>query len=338
MIIVIAAGLSATCLQAESIATVAELPKHILRGDRATVLDLSRSGIDSPDGLRRLARKYPHLITLDLSGNVLENLSAGIGDFKHLENLNLEGNQLISLPAAIGKLTKLKSLRLSGNALRSLPSELAMLSELKVLFLSNNQFSGYVPDVIGSLTTLEVLALDNNEITTLGRRINEFTPEGQPIGVRVIDVNKKDAFVFGRLSNLQVLDLANNRIEFMPFRTYNRVAGRPLLLSVTLSSLQRLNLKGNRFNEIEIRLINTDLRTVHEWGSKPSVVIETSDQEPASVTDPRKARRHKEYAPSRPRKPQEHPRGEVESGYLPTAPQPTMKEVPKESLPTAPPG
>ncbi len=318
MIGLIAAGLSASGLQAESIATVAQLPK---RSDRRTVLDLSNSGIDSPDGLERLARTSSHLTSLELSGNMLKNLSAGIGDFKHLEHLNLEGNQLVSLPAAIGKLTKLKSLKLSGNALSSLPRELAMLSKLKVLLLSNNQFSGYVPDVIGNITTLEVLTLDNNELTTLGRRI----------GDRVISVDKKDAFVFGRLSNLQALDLANNRIELMPFQTWRRFQGAPYLLSGTLISLQRLNLKGNRFNEIEIRLINADLKTERGWGRRPSVVIETSDQEPASGTDPRKARRHEKYAP-RSRKPEEYLGG----GSSPTAPQPTMKEFPKGSLPTAP--
>ncbi len=64
-----------------------------------------------------------------------------MGQLKQLKTLELQGNQLERLPAGLMQAEALRILRLGDNQLRQLPEEIGNLKQLKVLNLGEDQLS-----------------------------------------------------------------------------------------------------------------------------------------------------------------------------------------------------
>ena len=148
-------------------------------------LDLSGNSITSmSDGL---FADLESLVELDVSGNGLTGLPA-VNGLTGLTSLDVSANALSVLPAVNG-LTELTFLDVSGNALSSLPDistltkvtnldasgndltvfpDLTGLSGLTRLDLSGNEIGGNLPsDAFSGLSGLEIIRLDDNELTGL---------------------------------------------------------------------------------------------------------------------------------------------------------------------------
>ncbi|KAK8626815.1 hypothetical protein V6N13_134445 [Hibiscus sabdariffa] len=109
------------------------------------------------------------LSVLDLSKNSLTgSIPQGIGALSGLRTLNLSSNSLTSsIPAQLGGLDSLVDLDLSNNGLSGLlPANLFRASSLlQVIVLRNNSFIGEVPEVIWSISGLNMLDISRNNFT-----------------------------------------------------------------------------------------------------------------------------------------------------------------------------
>nr|WP_278248301.1 leucine-rich repeat domain-containing protein [Neochlamydia sp. AcF84] len=90
-----------------------------------------------------------------------------------MQKLGLSSNQLISLPTEIWYLSQLQELYLSNNKLNFLPIEIGQLSHLEVLNLSSNQLTTLPAEMIGSLTALRGLQLNENPLKSISDEIRQ---------------------------------------------------------------------------------------------------------------------------------------------------------------------
>lgn len=149
-------------------------------------LDATHSWIAYLDGIEVLTG----LEELNLRGNVLRTLPAGIGALTRLSKLDLGQNQLSALPPEIGKLKKLETLFLDENRLTQLPGEIGALSSLSDFFLVGNRLTA-LPDSMGNLSKLNMLFLPFNRLSAI--------PESM-----------------GKLTRLRGIDLSHNPLKYLP--------------------------------------------------------------------------------------------------------------------------
>ncbi|CAH9108832.1 unnamed protein product [Cuscuta europaea] len=216
----------------------------------------------------------PHLIRLDLSGNLF---TGTLPSLKRLNNslsyLSLSNNLLDGdFPEWIGKMSSLEYLDLSRNGLRgSIPDSIGGLKMLKHLSLNDNKLTGEIPNSLVSCTALTVLRLRGNKLTG-------SIPEGLfGVGLVLLDLsgNSLNGSIppgSGKLiESLQVMDLSVN----------NLTGDIPPEMGL-LSSLRYLNLSWNDFHSRLIpevgysqSLIVLDLRNSALTGSIPGDVCES---------------------------------------------------------------
>ena len=103
-----------------------------------------------------------HLITLDLSGNAVSDVTPLAG-LKNLVNLNL-WNTAVSDVTPLAGLKELRYLNISNNAVSDI-TPIAGLKRLNALYLSNNGLSDVEP--LANLTHLTVLHLEHNAISDM---------------------------------------------------------------------------------------------------------------------------------------------------------------------------
>lgn len=117
-----------------------------------TKLELKGNGIEFfPEAITSRLHKLKYL---DLSHNLIANVSDNIGDLIELDTLILGQNHIESLPESIGDLKELKYLDLYGLKLSSLPESIGNLSNLKYLTLGSNHINK-LPESFGKLKSLE---------------------------------------------------------------------------------------------------------------------------------------------------------------------------------------
>ncbi|XP_044447996.1 receptor-like protein 53 [Triticum aestivum] len=143
------------------------LPRGRDQGDAALVVsNISLAGFAPVGMLDRLHfSDLPHLVYLDLSGNILQgSIPSNIGALAQLTHLDLCCSILRgSIPSSIGALSQLTHLDLSNNELNgSIPTSLD-LPHLVYLNLGNNHLSGGIPSSIGALAELTYLDLSIND-------------------------------------------------------------------------------------------------------------------------------------------------------------------------------
>ena len=152
-------------------------------------LDLSDSGVDSFWLKARDFAMLTDVSALDLSGNALRSLPAGVlGEMTSLATLDLSDNSLSGLPSGVFDSTSaLVTLDLSGNSLSSVPLGVFDATDaLTTLNLSGNSLSNVPEGTLGGAASLTTLDLSDNQFTTLNDGI------------------------FGRVRNLTSLDMSGN--------------------------------------------------------------------------------------------------------------------------------
>ncbi|XP_064626432.1 uncharacterized protein LOC135487048 [Lineus longissimus] len=111
-------------------------------------------------------RRFPNLVTVDLSGCHFKTLS-GIGLCNTLENLDMSENDFEELPAELEKLKgTLRSLNLHTNPLKRFPDFISEFSKLEILDVGNTLIRS-LPQDFGNLSRLRMLSLENTAVVNL---------------------------------------------------------------------------------------------------------------------------------------------------------------------------
>ncbi|XP_055978299.1 podocan [Sorex fumeus] len=174
-------------------------------------LNLSYNHITSPQVHRDAFRKLRQLRSLDLSGNRLQTLPAGLPRNVHV--LKVKRNELAALArGALAGMAQLRELYLTGNRLRSraLGSRAwTDLERLQLLDIAGNQLTD-IPS--GLPESLEYLYLQNNKISTVPADAFQSTPNLKGVFLRFnkLAVGSVEESAFRRLRHLQVLDIEGN--------------------------------------------------------------------------------------------------------------------------------
>jgi hypothetical protein len=104
-----------------------------------------------------------NLIALYLGHNALGVFPPSILDLTGLQELCLNDNALTVIPPEIGNLTALRFLYLGDNGLSTLPHQIGELTTLTRLYLNDNPFSGAIPKLLTTLTSLQRFAFYNTD-------------------------------------------------------------------------------------------------------------------------------------------------------------------------------
>ncbi|KAI8500697.1 Fibrinogen C domain-containing protein 1 [Branchiostoma belcheri] len=232
------------------------LPEDLTRLTEVVRLDLNRNKLRTfPEVLLKMAQ----LRDLNLGENDFTSLPSDIGKLIKLRKLWLRRLSLTTLPIAVCFLRNLRTLNLHGNILTSLDDAIVNLGDLTTLDASSNEFSRFpkqicalttlqrlymgqlhgnkrsilqvIPDAIGNLTQLTVLAVDNNVLTSLPATIGQL----ENLETLHAHRNKLTAIPdeISNLTKLQSLWLYGNAIRKLP-KTMDR-----------LVSLQDFRVEGN---------------------------------------------------------------------------------------------
>ncbi|XP_067934863.1 uncharacterized protein [Watersipora subatra] len=220
------------------------LPSWFEKLNRLKVLRISCSEehYRSLQSIPELVTKLTSLEVLDLSNNGVRQIPDSLGSLTLLRELNLSRNPIEVLPESITALSSLEKLDLSSCEISQLPDSLIQLQKLKVLritgyselsddmFTHNFIFHGLqtFPEVVTKLTSLEELDLSGN-------RINEL-PDS------FIQLQKLKVLRFTGYSELSD-DMFTHNFIFHGLQTFPEVVTK-------LTSLEELDLSGNRINEL----------------------------------------------------------------------------------------
>ncbi len=198
------------------------------------------------------------LQSLDLSSNPIAHLPTWVGRLKNLRELNIADANLSSLPHEIGNLAMLQRLNLVNNPnLRAIPTEIGQLRSLQELDLGYCDI-GTLPGSLGQLAVLTKLSVANSLLRQLPAEIAQWK------ALRTLD-----------LSNMLALDFASS-----------------LPVVFRLSSLQNLNLSGNRLAQAELlagisnlqNLTSLDL-SFNELTSLPPEITQLKNLKTLSLKD-----------------------------------------------------
>eukprot|EP00802_Teleaulax_amphioxeia_P019365 Tamp_19595.p1 GENE.Tamp_19595~~Tamp_19595.p1 ORF type:complete len:359 (+),score=51.83 Tamp_19595:128-1078(+) len=115
--------------------------------------------------------------TLYLTHNLLDRLPDELSNLRTLKQLWINANNIAALPSSISVLTNLEILSCSNNAITSVRSEVGCCASLTQLLLRSNRLgladssassvAAALPEHLGLLTSLKVLDLAENRLTTL---------------------------------------------------------------------------------------------------------------------------------------------------------------------------
>ncbi|XP_070166621.1 protein artichoke isoform X1 [Polyergus mexicanus] len=241
-------------------------------------------------------QNFYNLTTIDLSYNSIQSID--IGAFVNLINLyslNLCGNKLtLFLGEHFNTGTGLEILDLSNNRISQLsPTAFVIHPRLTRLDLSNNQFVQFPSDFIKSLQFLKWLDLSGNML----HHVNEFA-FSQMGRLRNLDLSNNriesvDELAFYNSTQLQLLDLSNNILETLSERTMeglsrleflnlcnNRLASLPETIfdPSRIRDIERIDLSGNRFNEIPIRALQRQLTSLFNLKIARNRIVEMFTQ------------------------------------------------------------
>jgi Leucine-rich repeat (LRR) protein len=162
--------------------------EQLRRGELAgrTRLDLSAGLHEFPEEIFALADS---LEILNLSGNRLTDLPAGLPRLRKLRILFCSDNPFTTLPEVLGDCPQLEMVGFKANRIRHLPAA-ALPPRLRWLILTDNRLER-LPAELGDCSRLQKLMLAGNQLQSLPRHL-------------------------AGLSRLELLRIAANRLETLP--------------------------------------------------------------------------------------------------------------------------
>ncbi|XP_050673868.1 leucine-rich repeat-containing protein 40-like isoform X2 [Leptidea sinapis] len=169
---------------------------------------------------------------LDLSSNVIKDISPNIKMLQELVTLKLHDNAIMALPSEISELKSLSNLSLDRNKLTELPIEFYKLTELRWLSISHNKLKKVAPD-IGDLVMLTFLDLSYNKLENL--------PPGMGYLVRLIELN---------LSNNELGELPPDIVNLRDLKKFN-ISNNNLTMLPPLGELRKMEVLDANHNNIE---------------------------------------------------------------------------------------
>ncbi|KAK0345864.1 hypothetical protein LTR94_009111 [Friedmanniomyces endolithicus] len=184
---------------------------------------------------------------LDLHGNSLSALPAGMRRLERLTIINLAHNKLDnSCLDVVSQIQSLKELRLGHNNLSgNLSSAICSLTNLEILDVQANRLLS-LPEALRELVSLKVLNVAGNQLTALPMEAIQQTP--------LVELSASNNALIGSLfplggssshSTLQTLNIANNSLAALTFSG-----------SLDLPQLRTLDVTNNHF---------TGLPPMHGW-------------------------------------------------------------------------
>ncbi|XP_004070363.3 leucine-rich repeat-containing protein 47 [Oryzias latipes] len=154
-----------------------------------------------------------NLQSLILCRNKLASIPHVIGRLKALKVLDVSVNNLTAVPEEITQLPELRTLNASCNSLELLPDGLSRCSKLSTINVSKNRLTAFPPDLFSrDLELLSSLVASDNCIQELSGDIHQ-------------------------LAALKVLDLANNKLNEIPWNLSD------------CPKLKEINFRGNKLSD-----------------------------------------------------------------------------------------
>ena len=201
-----------------------------------------RIGLKSEDVLEVVSAIPYEAILLDLSSNVVDELTSGVFDLLYnLEYLLLDNNRVHKLGLSVFHyLQRLKELNLRKNRLQEIGSGVFInMSGLKKLHLDGNEIEK-IDDRAFSLPSLSHLYLQKNKLTLLRPSQLGNLPALQHLDLSDNLIQSLDLGAFQDLTRLQKLWLSRNRLSTLAENVFQG-----------LTSLRELYLDGNMLPSLD---------------------------------------------------------------------------------------
>ncbi|CAJ0580694.1 unnamed protein product, partial [Mesorhabditis spiculigera] len=168
------------------------LPPQLRRLLLLQVLHLSNNPLSHFQLKQLPCTKNLRVLHMSNTNRTLQNLPDTFDDLENLMDVSFAQNDLPEVPRGLYQLKKLRKLNLSGNKLKKLEIPEGCWEGLVTLNVSSNELTS-LPEGIVRMDQLQRLYANNNELTF----------DGFPGGI-------------GKLIQLTVLHLSNNRLELVP--------------------------------------------------------------------------------------------------------------------------
>ncbi|XP_017980077.1 PREDICTED: receptor-like protein 12 [Theobroma cacao] len=191
-----------------------QLPTTMFNLTQLTQLDLSHNRLEGP--LPNHVSELRLLEEILLSGNLISGgLPSWLFTLPSLKYLGLSHNKLTGSINQIQKPNSLKHIYLSSNDIHgSIPNSFFDLVSLERLDLSSNNLSGVIKsNMLAKLKNLTHLVLSNNSLLSLSASENDVNysfPQLCNVSFSSCSITQFPSFF--RTSNLEILDLSNNKI------------------------------------------------------------------------------------------------------------------------------
>jgi Leucine-rich repeat (LRR) protein len=233
-----------------SIEYLTELKEIWLTGDRLI-------------GLPETIANLTNLETLDLTEtdlrqttvSELEEFFVVCSKIPKLQSIDLSWTDLTTIPTTLFQLSNLRCLSLNivdrGCGLLRVPEQLRELKSLEDLCLAGNYcLENESLDIIGNLTTLKYLDLNNTNISFLPESIGNLT------NLSILDLGANELTILpesiGNLTNLSILELGDSKLTTLPKSIES------------LTNLTKLDLSYNHLMKIPDSIENlTNLTSLH---------------------------------------------------------------------------
>jgi Leucine-rich repeat (LRR) protein len=234
-------------------------------------------------------------VILNLSGNLLSSLPAGIEQLTNLQSLILDDNQLEKFPNSLGKLTALETLNLVNNHLTDLQG-IGSLTALKHISITKNRLEN-LPEEFSQLTLLEDLYIIDNPLIELSPSIGQLTNLKTLVLINLKLKQLPDSI--GNLERLEKLHLTKTPLTSLPSTIGNLKELEQFYFSVafhelgnpscglkeipseigSLTSLKWLSLGSHQLTQLPDSIGQlTNLTHLNLQGNKLSVIPETIGQ------------------------------------------------------------
>ncbi|XP_015230536.1 PREDICTED: toll-like receptor 13 [Cyprinodon variegatus] len=209
------------------------------------------------DGLLSAVCKIPTLRKLDIF-SILHGSTSKLAPCSQLTELDLFFTEIDELSeGSVRSMRQLRSLNVSTNQLSKVPYDIRSLSSLQILKLDNNIISDLNCDDFLNTTQLTELYLHSNRIGKLERCVLENLNE-----LKLLNLSNNQLKAVGEtfqfsLFNLEILDISDNKVFYIDYG-YFQALGNLKVLNVVRDRMGRV--KHRSFQELKnLETLNVSL-------------------------------------------------------------------------------